>query len=66
MPALLGWNDAVYARDKAAHAQISEASLACKTRVESEEVLLVKLPFARPLVGRLDGLVAVAVLEIVV
>ena len=59
MPPLFGENDAVYARDKAAHARISEASLACNTRIESEEGLLVQL-------GRVDGLVVVAVLEIVV
>ena len=62
MPPLFGGNDAVYARDKAAHAQINEASLACNTRIESEEGLLVELPS----VGRVDGLVVVAVLEIVV
>jgi len=66
MPVLLGWKDAVYARDKAAHAQISEASLACKTRIDSEEGLLVKPPFARPLVGRVAVAAVAAVLEIVV
>ena len=65
MPALLGWNDAVYARDKAAHAQISDASLAWRTRTVSED-LFVEPPFARPLVGRVDGPGVAAVLEIVV
>jgi hypothetical protein len=56
----------VYARDKAANAQISEASLACRTRLESEDGLFVKLPFARPSVGREESPILAAVLEIVV